>query len=391
MLKKKGIRIALAVLIAVLVAVGAFFVIRYAILRQATSLATNLSAGQWYYLEPEGIISANGTPVKSCIKIGEESDKLIVLFYGGGISIDEYTASHPFTTTDFINEQGIYAPDISGMIPDLCASGLGSGRDDNPFRDWSVIIIPYTTADYHIGTADYVYTDENGNEQILHHHGYTNFRALMDKATQYIDGPISELLIAGTSAGGFGAVMLAEEIIEDYFPEVPHVTLCVDSACQYYDRWAEVARDVWGAPEELVDSMVSDNLVVDFMTRLHEIYGDRMTYLYIGSVRDGSLAKYQSYLNTGRFYVDDRQGQFFANGLKEMIFNLRESIPEIGIYLFDFLPYSMKPMQLRLTQHTILVAAPMFWNLTDRVRPADWLMDAVEGNVQNHGVRLMPR
>ena len=389
MLQKKGIRIVLAALLAAVVVIGGFFAYRYVILRLANTHTLNIAAGQWFYIRPEGIVSANGTPVASCMKLGEESDKLIVLFYGGGISVDEYTASHPFTTTDFINEDGLYAPDISGMIPDLISSGLGSSEDVNPFRDWSVVIIPYTTADYHIGTADYVYTDEDGNEQILHHHGYTNYRALMDRAVQYIDGPVSELLIAGTSAGGFGAVMLADEIIEDYFPEAAHVTLCVDSACQYYDRWAEVARDVWGAPEELVDVMESDNLVVDFMSRLYETYGDRMTYLYIGSVRDGSLAKYQSYLNGGRFYVNDRQGQFFSVGLKDMLEELREAVPGVGVYLFDFLPYSMKPNQLRLTQHTILVASPVFWNLTNRVRPADWLMDAVQGDVRVYGMQLL--
>ena len=387
--RRYRIRIAAAVLLILLAAAGILFAVRYAIIRMATSYTPDLSAGHWYYLKPEGIVSANGTPVTSCVRIGEESDKLIVLFYGGGISIDEYTALRPFTTTDFINETGIYAPDISGMIPDLCGVGLGSSGEENPFRDWSVIVIPYTTADYHIGTADYVYTDEDGNEQVLHHHGYTNYRALMDEAIQYIEEPASELLIAGTSAGGFGAVMLAEEIVEDYFPEVEHVTLCVDSSCQYYDRWEEVAREVWGAPEEIADVIESDNLVVDFMSALYETYGDRMTYLYIGSVRDGSLAKYQSYLNGLGFFVNDRQGQMFTMGLRDMIGDLRESVPSVGVYLFDFLPYSMKPTQLRLTQHTILVAAPVFWNLTDRVRPVDWLMDAVGGEVRDRGMYLL--
>ena len=389
-MKKKGIRIALVVLLAAAAAaVAAFFVNRYLMIRMANYHTPDYTAGEWFELDPGDIVSANGKPVTSRMRVGTESDKLIVLFYGGGISIDEYTASHPFTTTDFINEKGIYAPDISGMIPELCDAGLGSPGEENPFRDWSVIIIPYTTADYHLGTADYAYRDEEGNEQILHHHGYTNYRALMDEAVRYISDPLSELLIAGTSAGGFGAAMLAEEIIEDYFPETGHVTVCVDSACQLYDSWAETAREIWGAPEELVDIIESDDLVLDSLTRLYHIYGDRMTYLYIGSVRDGSLAKYQSYLNGNSFSVDDRKGRFFTEDLRDMIGALRRSVPGIGIYLFDSLPYSLQPNQLRLTQHTILVAAPMFWKLTDRVRPADWLMDAVRGQVRDHGLRLL--
>lgn len=385
---KRKIRIVFDVLVLIIVAVVMVMAVRYAVIRMANTHVPDLDTDVWYELAPEGIVSANGEPVTSRLRIGEESDKIIVLFYGGGISINEFTADHPYTTTNFFYDNGFYAPDISGMIPDLCDAGLGSMKEENPFRDWSVVIIPYTTGDYHIGTADYSYTDREGNEQVLYHHGYTNYRALMDEAVKYFSGDVSELLIAGCSAGGFGAAMLAEEIIEDYFPKAEHVTLCVDSSFQHYDGWAEVARDVWGAPEELVDVMSSDNLLVDFFTNNHEIYGNRITYLYIGSVRDGSLTKYQSFLNGSRFSANDRQGQFFAEELKSMLLSLKEEIPGLGVYLFT-LPFSLMPNQLRLTQHTILIGDTAFWRLTEQTSVLDWLMNAVSGVVKDCGLYLL--
>ena len=258
-------------------------------------------------------------------------------------------------------------------------------QEDNPFRSWSVIIIPYTTADYHLGTADYVYTDTDGQEQVLHHHGYTNYRALMDKAIRYIKGPVSELLIAGVSAGGFGAAFLTDEILTDYFPEAANVTLCVDSAMLLYDRWVETARDVWGVPEQYVELIQTDNLLLDAMTQMFETYGDRITYLYTGSVWDISLSKYQNYLDTGRFYAGNLEGQYFQNNLKDMVLQLKEAVPGIGIYL-NSLPFSETPGDLRLTQHTILVSDTLFWELDEDFSPADWLMLAVQGEVRDRGL-----
>lgn len=342
----------------------------------------------WIELAPPGIVSADGSPVVSRMRLGSESDKVIILFYGGGISINEYTAAHPFTTTDFFDEDGFYAANIQGIIPELCSEGLGSSRTGNPFRNWTLIVIPYTTADYHIGTADYSYADEEGNKRILHHHGYTNYRALMDEAIQHLPDEIDELLIAGTSAGGFGASMLASEIIEDYVPAAKHITLCVDSAFQYYGEWESVAREIWGAPETITQNMSSPNIVVDFLTELNGLYGDRLTCLYIGSVRDGALTKYQAYLNGLDFDADSGQGRLYMRDFSVMLRELRQAVPDMGIYLFDYLPYSDQWDQAFLTQHTILLTEPLFWQMTDRIRPVDWLMDAVNGKVTSHGLEL---
>ena len=352
--KKPLIRWTLIILLCALLAAGSYFGIRYYRIVLATSHTPDHTAGEWIDLAPEGIVSANGTPVTSRMRLGAENGKVIVLFYGGGVSVDEYTASHPYTTTDFFNENGFYLPDTVGVIPELCDAGIGSLQRDNPFRDWTLIIIPYTTADYHIGTAEYTYTDAAGEEKTLYHHGYINYRALMDEAVSYVDGDVDTLLIAGSSAGGFGAAMLAEELIGEYFPSAENITVCIDSALQLWDNWKETARDIWGAPEALTEKMVSTDLIVDFLADLYNTCGDRVTFLYVGSVRDGALARYQSYFHEGTFRVNNRQGRMYAGDLEKMVSQLRESVPTIGIYLFDSLPYSIRPeSNSQLTRQTV--------------------------------------
>ena len=386
--RKRRVKISLAVTAVLLLAAAAYFAARYIMARTAASRVPEHESGEWFELAPDGLMTANGSSVTGRMRLGEERDKVLILFYGGGISIDEYTAAHPYTTTDFFNEDGFYAATAEGMIPDFCDDGIGSRREENPFRGWTQIVIPYTTADYHIGTTDYAYTDEDGSEQILHHHGYINYCAMMEEASRYLEGEPEELLIAGFSAGGFGAAMLAGDIVENWFPSAGHVTVCVDSAFQYYDEWKTVAEDVWGAPDELLSHMRSSNLVVDFLSDLKAEYDDRVTCLYIGSLRDGSLTKYQSYLNGMDFKAESDQGLLYMRDFGRMIRELQENVPDIGIYLFDFLPYSDQPEQRFLTQHTILVMEPFFWPMTDQVRPADWLMDAVSGTVSSHGTEL---
>ena len=382
--KKRWLRTALIALGALALAAFIILGIRAFVILRARQVPS-YDAGTWLEITPSGVVSANGEPVKTRMRIGSENN-VIVFFYGGGISVNEDMAARPFTgAADLSGENGFYTDSIDGMIPDYCELGLGSSGRSNPFRDWTIIIIPYTTADFHIGTGEYSYTDLSGREQTLYHHGYTNYRAVMDIAAQYAGMP-DELLIAGYSAGGFGAVMLADDLIRNYFPEAGHVTVCVDSSYLLWNGWEEAVRDIWNAPEEIAEKFVSDNPIVDFMTALYETYGEEMTYLFIGSTRDGELSRYQNYFDTGVFRTNNALGSQYTDSLRQMLGQLKRNVPTLCVYLFDQLPFSMRPDQFTLTQHTILVTNTATWPLTDRLSALVWLHGAVYGNLTDHGL-----
>ena len=372
-----------------LVAAAAVFGMRYLTLLQAEIPRAETVPGTWIEIAPEGIISANGEPVHTEMRIGTEN-KVIVLFYGGGVSVNEYTAARPYIGTwTFADEIGFYAPDLVGTIPDYLESGLSSDHPNNPFRDWTILVIPYTTADFHVGTADYEYTDMDGEPAVLHHHGYTNYRAIMDEAMTWLEDDPEQLLIAGWSAGGFGAAALAGELMEEYFPEAGHVTVCIDSSVLIWDVFPETARSVWGAPEEILERCRTENLIVDLMSSLYAEHDESVTYLYIGSTRDGALARYQNYFNTGVYRVTNTQGDMFLLSLQDTLSVLKRNIPTLSVYLFDELPFSLYPSQFTLTQHTMLISPMILAQLTDRVRPVDWILDATEGRVEDHGMQLL--
>lgn len=344
----------------------------------------------WFEIAPEGAITAEGEQLSTRMRVGTEN-KVVVFFFGGGISINEYTAARPYVGEYIAQEPGFYSNSTEGQIPDYCELGIGSRQADNPFRDWTVIVIPYTTGDFHIGDSEFEYTAMDGTEKVLYHHGYANYQAIMDEAVLYTGNAPEELIIAGYSAGGYGAAILARDLMENYYDEAGHVTVCVDSSLLILNDWTTVLRDVWNAPEEIVSKVKTQNLVVDFLEDLYNTYSDSVTYLYIGSVRDGALAKYQTYFDTGVYATSNRFISVYTAYLRVMVRELQQKIPTIGIYLFDRLPYSWEPWFSLLTQHTILETATAYWRITAGRSAIQWLNDAVNGNVQTLGLeKLLP-
>ena len=387
--KLRWVLIPLAALL--LLGAAIWFGYRFYIINRTRTPALEYDPGVWFELAPEGAVTGAGEPLAGQMRLGSEN-KVIVFFYGGGISYDEYTAARPYLGRMMDREPGFYADSTEGYIPDFCELGIGSRQPNNPFRDWTLIVLPYTTGDFHIGTGEFSYTALDGTEKVLYQLGYSNYRLIMDEAAQYTGSDPEELLIAGWSAGGYAAAILAEELMTDYYPAAGHVTICVDSSLLLRDDLAEIARDVWNAPEEIVSRIKSENLVVDFLTDLYNTYGEDMTFLYIGSVRDGALAKYQSYFDTGVYSVNNWSIWVYTEYLRTMIEELRENIPTIGVYLFDRLPFSFLPWMSRLTQHTVLETQGAYWNLTAGRSVISWLRDGVEGRTEVLGLeKLGPR
>lgn len=335
--------------------------------------------GQWIQICPEGTATATGEPVPTYIRVGREN-KTVVLFCGGGISYNEYMAARSYGVTEI--PDGFYSDNGSVILENLLGTGMFSESAENAFRDWNMIIIPYSTADFHVGTGDFSYTTLEGEPAVLHHHGYTNYRAIMEEARRYIP-ETEEVLICGYSAGGYGAAMLAEDIIENQYPDAASYTLCVDSALLLLDDWQRIMEDVWQTPAEIRQYVESDNLVVDFCGALYEKYGDSLTYLYVGSLTDGELSRYQSYADTGGFSVSNEYREEFVRKMETMVGQLQEAVPGIGIYVFDKLPYTFYPEQIELTQHTILPMDMIFWPLMEDVSVMEWLDNAVNGNVES--------
>lgn len=352
-----------------LLAVGISAIIKISLSKlEITELTENYETGKWYKFSPDGAIDSIGQPWHGLIRFGTEN-KLIINFYGGGVSINEKTAKedddfyyHTIGDNEFAQLMGISAYD-----------------DNNPLKDWTIINVPYCTGDWHIGTNDFTYTDKDGNQQILHHHGYTNYKLMMDMIIEYVGTP-DAVLVTGWSGGGFGASFLAEEIFTDYFPDVQNKNVLVDAAFLLKDDWKYIADNVWGTPEHIASRFTSDNLVLDSLDSLSVNVPDAKI-LFLCSIRDEALTKYQNYLNAGEFEANKEAGKEFENNLRLMVEDLL-SHKNTSVFIWND-----KNNDTDLTSHTVTMI--QFANASyGGVQVSDWLMDSINGNMINYGLDL---
>lgn len=341
-------------------------------------LREEMKTGRWQWVAPGGAVNSDGTPWSGKLRLGREN-KVMVYLLGGGVSLDEYSASQSYTA---VGNAAFYYDRDDGVSDARLKNGIGSCDARNPFRDWTIIVVPYTTADFHAGAGEAPYTARDGSPAVLHHSGYANCMALLDEVCPLLDEP-EALLITGYSAGGFGAAMLAEDII-GYFPDTENITVCVDGALLLNEDWREVAVNRWHAPEKLAERMTTGNLTLDHLTALHEARGD-VKILFTCSIRDGGLAKYQSYIDGNAYAPGEEYGDVMEANLRATVSALREQVPGSGIYIWDDLPYGETGT---LTKHTILTHKAMFEDM-EGASIAQWIHDATEGRVESYGLHLL--
>lgn len=372
---KKALKI-IGIILLILLVIGLlvyFFVLQY------PSLKENPKEGKWYKVTDKDMVSADGSRYKAFFKKGSEN-KVLVYFAGGGSNINEETARE-----GWFNSTVIGIDMVSNFTMNM--GGLATASDDNPFKDWTVIAFPCATGDFMSGTGEFLYTDTNGKEQTLYHHGYTNYSIVMDKIMELtdIDNP-EAVVVTGYSAGGFSAALLADDIFTKYFPNATSKNVMVDASLLIKDDWHNVLTDVWHTPTEISDKITTDNLMLDCFTTLKAKYGDGIHLLFDCSTRDGDLAKTQNYFDSGKMEVDEDVADCFQQILKDTIPKFKEA----GAYLFiwDGLQYYDDPRNM--TMHT-MIATPYCLSKLDNqeLSLGEWLMNAVNGELKDYGLDLV--
>ena len=371
-ISKKWIIPLIIVCVVATLAIAAILLLKKTILMSFPKLEGEPVVGKYYDICPEGALTSNGKQWHGIFKKGKEN-KTVVYFFGGGVSITEETSKRG---------KEFYAVDMTAQ--DFVANGgIGSDAEENPFKDWNFIIVPYTTGDFHTGTNEFRY-DEKGKEKVIYHQGYKNYSLLMNSVLKYVEDS-DTLLVTGFSAGGFATSLLADDVI-NYFPKATNINVCVDSSLLLYDGWKDTATNLWKSPVEISERLVGNNIVLDSLTALHEKRGDKVKILFDCSYRDDTLQQYQAYINYGKMEKNKENGDLFQKDLKNMVNALQNNIPDIGIYIWDYKADS----KTKNTQHTI-ISSDFLVKLEEDKSIADWLFDAVNGEVKTYGLQLLDR
>ena len=350
-----------------------FFVLQYPEIKESPK--TN----KWYRVSDKAMKDSEGNSYHALFKKGSENN-VLVYFAGGGVSVNEETAKDDTYNTKEVK------PDYLANVT-MNMGGLASDAEGSPFKDWSIILFPYATGDFHAGTGEFKYIDNDGKEKILYHNGYNNYtltmKEILEKAE--IENP-DKVVVTGYSAGGFATALLSDDIYTNYFPNAKSKNVLVDAALLLNDDWHSIATNVWKTPKSISDKLTTNNLTLDCLKALNEKYGDDIHLLFDSSTRDGDLAKVQNYFDTGVMDVNEEKGDIYQQTLKDTIPEFKKA--NVSLFIWDGVSWYNDTRNL--TAHTI-IATPAVWLPFEEQKKsiAEWLNDAVNGELKDYGLDLI--
>lgn len=173
---------------------------------------------EWIQLTPQSIEIDGRTITPTCSDApGTEAayrfwakrgsgDGLVVFFDGGGACWDDVTCAVP-RRRDNPQGDGFYKAELMpDDNPARMAGIFDLNNPRNPLRDWSFVFVPYCTGDVHSGANTATYTDpDTGESYRIEHRGADNFRVVLEWMRANFTAPPARILVAGSSAGAYGA------------------------------------------------------------------------------------------------------------------------------------------------------------------------------------------
>ncbi len=154
----------------------------------------------------------NGVGEKTFIMVRKGSSNNLLIFFEGGGACAGYKTCKPMLCTDFETCSPLFGiGSVVTLESKFCfLSAYYRGgifdvkRTENPFRDWTIVFVPYNTGDLHMGNSVVKYFYK-GNTKTIYHIGYVNAVVAMRwiKESREFD----KVVVAGSSAGGYATLL----------------------------------------------------------------------------------------------------------------------------------------------------------------------------------------
>jgi hypothetical protein len=241
----------------------------------------------WQYVSIPGAQCMNGTPTGIGVNLGT-SGEVVMYMEGGGACFNTETCKH-------VAHPSGWGPDQFGENIGPYNIGIFDRIDDaNPFRNATYIFVPYCTGDVHAGSKP----DGMGDRKFV---GYANVGLYLD----YIiakSPDVKRVILAGSSAGGFGALMNYDRT-QTAWGDVP-VHLLDDSGPPLGDAFLspclqKMFRDAWNLDAALpadcpACKQADGGGLLNALGYLADKYPDRRMAL-VTSMRDGVIRSFYGY------------------------------------------------------------------------------------------------
>jgi hypothetical protein len=320
------------------------------------------TAGTWYQHDlGDEAMAADGSDYRLYVKPGA-GENLVVFFGGGGVTWDAASAAQPISVGGYLfgDDPGNYFRSIPNYFPRTLGGMLDATHDDNPFADWDMVVIPYATGDFHTGAT---LAELDGTT--MHYNGQRNVELALTWISEWMPDP-DTLLVAGGSAGGFGATFWTPTFADAY----PDATVYSFSEGNQlpYDSWPTVANDLWRADwESTFGYPPGANLYETAVLANREALGDDVVFLDSNTTADGVLIAFE-----GKISGSGPDATAWAEGMRASMSRLHEAVPNYFVYVT-----SAGATADGLTPHTLSSLPEYYTTVQDGVGFRDWLADAV--------------
>ncbi len=174
----------------------------------------------WTFIQIPGMVCADGTPTGIAINPHAGSTRLFFYLQGGGRCS---TYQQCFVDLDATHLDG-YGPQQFNIERALLLSRGVFQRTNavNPFRDFNYVYVPYCTGDFHMGHRVTSYLPDGG--AVIHHVGAANVEAVLTRVAPTFPNA-TQLVVAGSSAGGFGAPWNLTRVASKWSPSTDLVLI----------------------------------------------------------------------------------------------------------------------------------------------------------------------
>lgn len=347
------------------------------ILTEKTDIQEKSEIWQWQKISDEKIIDSNGKQMSTFFRQWKENN-LLIYFLWGGVSLDEYTDAKIWADgkKEFFNSE---SDDFwAGIFVNIL--NISSYNEKNPFKDWSVLVIPYASGDFHIWSGKVEYTAEDWSQKILYHNGYNNFDTTMNIVKNHISNP-DKIVISGSSAGGFGVSQLTNDIVSR-FPNTENITSMIDASLLLNKNWYEIAKNKWQSPEKILQNLQTDNFVLDGIKSISK-ENPHIKILFATTTRDYMLGQYQNYIDNKKHEATLESTDNIEKITKQMIKDISE-IPNTSVYIAN----RIQEQEIKGEFHTFL----MFFGLEKFENPEsvmEWMYSAANWKMTNYGLDLI--
>jgi len=327
-------------------------------------LAPPSASAQWETVTPAGdTLCSDGSPYRFFVHRGDPA-KLLIEFEGGGACWSGSTCE-----AEVYNKRVISDPEIARQTGQL--QGIYDRTNPaNPVRDFTHVYIPYCTGDLHWGNTTTTYTGSNGAPLPIQHKGAANASTALNWTADNVAAP-AQVVVAGCSAGGYGAALWSAKIARAY-PGARLVQLADSAAGVVPDGFFASTLSNWNvvaAWPDFIPDLALDR--VDPMTlTLPRLYTSVATFFPTASFSQFNTRS--DLVQT--FFYSLAKGSLSATDGADWAARMVGNVEEISAANPNFRAY-LAPG----TEHCVINRASFYTQTVGGVSFADWVKSLLSG------------